>query len=74
MLLFIGFNRIWHFVYDRSDEMLCGFFRVSRLPEASTKSRCTVFVVCDGLKKFRFYFRMKIKCHRPNRSLIRAKT
>jgi hypothetical protein len=36
MLLFIGFNRIWHFVYIRLDAMLCGFFRVSRLPAAST--------------------------------------
>jgi hypothetical protein len=36
MLLFIGFNRIWHFVYVRLDVMLCGFFRVSRLPAAST--------------------------------------
>lgn len=36
MLLFIGFNRIWHFVYVRLDAMLCGFFRVSRLPAAST--------------------------------------
>jgi len=36
MLLFIGFNRIWHFVYIRLDAMLCGFFRVVRLPAAST--------------------------------------
>ena len=36
MLLFIGFNRIWHFVYIRMDAMLCGFFRVTRLPAAST--------------------------------------
>jgi len=36
MLLFIGFNRIWHFVYVRLDAMLCGFFSVSRLPAAST--------------------------------------
>ena len=36
MLLFIGFNRIWHFVYIRVDAMLCGFFRLSRLPAAST--------------------------------------
>jgi hypothetical protein len=26
MLLFIGFNRIWHFTYIRLDT-LCGFFR-----------------------------------------------
>jgi len=36
MLLFIGFNRIWHFVYIRLDAMLCGFFRLTRLPAAST--------------------------------------
>ncbi len=36
MLLFIGFNRIWHFIYVRLDAMLCGFFRVTRLPAAST--------------------------------------
>jgi hypothetical protein len=36
MLLFIGFNRIWHFVYIRLDAMLCGVFNVTRLPAAST--------------------------------------
>jgi len=36
MLLFIGFNRIWHFTYIRLDAMLCGFFRLPRLPVAST--------------------------------------
>jgi hypothetical protein len=36
MLLFIGFNRIWHFVYVGLDAMICGYFRVSRLPVAST--------------------------------------
>jgi hypothetical protein len=36
MLLFIGFNRIWHFSYLRLDAMLCGFFRVVCLPVAST--------------------------------------
>jgi hypothetical protein len=36
MLLFIGFNRIWHFFYVRLDAMLCGFFRVEKLPVAST--------------------------------------
>jgi hypothetical protein len=36
MLLFIGFNRIWHFTYIRLDAMLCGFFRIPRLPVAST--------------------------------------
>jgi hypothetical protein len=36
MLLFIGFNRLWHFVYVRVDAMLCGFFQTTRLPAAST--------------------------------------
>jgi hypothetical protein len=36
MLLFIGFNRIWHFVYIRLDAMLCGFFKLTRLPAATT--------------------------------------
>ena len=36
MLMFIGFNRIWHFVYVRLDAMLCGFFKLSRLPAATT--------------------------------------
>ena len=36
MLLFIGFNRIWHFTYIRLDAMLCGFFRLPKLPVAST--------------------------------------
>ena len=26
MLLFIGFNRIWHFTYIRLDAIICGFF------------------------------------------------
>ena len=36
MLLFIGFNRLWHFTYIRLDAMVCGFFRLARLPAAST--------------------------------------
>jgi len=36
MLLFIGFNRIWHFTYIRLDAMLCGIFRLTKLPVAST--------------------------------------
>ncbi len=36
MLLFLGFNRIWHFVYICLDAVLCGFFRVTQLPAAST--------------------------------------
>jgi len=34
MLLFIGFNRLWHFTYIRLDAMLCGFFRLTKLPVA----------------------------------------
>jgi len=36
ILLFIGFNRLWHFTYIRLDAMMCGFFRLDRLPVAST--------------------------------------
>jgi hypothetical protein len=36
MLLFIGFNRLWHFTYIRLDAMMCGFFKLTRLPDAST--------------------------------------
>jgi hypothetical protein len=36
MLLFIGFNRLWHFTYIRLDAMLCGFFRLTKLPAPST--------------------------------------
>ena len=36
MPLFIGFNRIWHFVYIHLDALLCGFFNLKRLPAAST--------------------------------------
>jgi len=36
MLLFIGFNRLWHFVYIRLDAMVCGFFELVRLPAPST--------------------------------------
>lgn len=36
MLLFIGFNRLWHFSYIRLDALVCGFFRLSILPAAST--------------------------------------
>ncbi|MHC4638764.1 MAG: IS1380 family transposase [Planctomycetota bacterium] len=36
ILLFIGFNRLWHFIYIRLDAMVCGFFRLSCLPAAST--------------------------------------
>jgi len=36
MLLFIGFNRVWHFTYIRLDAMICGFFQLTCLPVAST--------------------------------------
>ena len=36
ILLFIGFNRIWHFTYIRLDAMVCGFFQLTLLPAAST--------------------------------------
>lgn len=36
MLLFIGFQRLWHFTYIRHDAMLCGILRVKVLPVVST--------------------------------------
>lgn len=36
MLLFIGFNRIWHFLYIQLDALLCGIFKVTRLPYVTT--------------------------------------
>lgn len=36
MLLFIGFNRIWHFTYIRIDPMLCSIFNVVKLPYVTT--------------------------------------
>jgi hypothetical protein len=36
ILLFIGFNRLWHFIYIRLDAMVCGIFQMSCLPAAST--------------------------------------
>ena len=48
MLLFIGFNRIWHFSYIRLDAMLCGFFRVTKLPVASTFWR---YLDCLGINQ-----------------------
>lgn len=38
MLLFIGFNRLWHFTftYIRLDAMMRGFFQLVCLPAAST--------------------------------------
>ena len=36
MLLFIGFNRVWHFLYIQSDSMLCSIFHVTKLPFVTT--------------------------------------
>jgi len=36
MLLFIGFNRVWHFVYIQLDAMLCSIFNVLKLPYVTT--------------------------------------
>ncbi len=36
MLLFIGFQRLWHFTYVGRDPMLCGILRVKALPAVST--------------------------------------
>lgn len=36
MLLFIGFNRVWHFIYIQLDAMICSIFRVAKLPYVTT--------------------------------------
>jgi len=36
MLLFIGFNRVWHFLYIQADSMLCAIFHVEKLPFVTT--------------------------------------
>jgi len=44
MLSFIGFNRIWHFVYNQLDAMLCGIFMVGKLPYVTTFWRYVDFL------------------------------
>ena len=36
MLIFIGFQRIHHFAYIRTDSLVCGFLNVVKLPHVST--------------------------------------
>ena len=36
MLLFIGFSRLWHFLYVQLDSMLCAALGVEQLPHATT--------------------------------------
>ena len=36
MLLFIGFKRVWHFIYIQFDSMLCSIFNVVNLPYVTT--------------------------------------
>lgn len=36
LLLFIGFNRVWHFFYIQRDSMLCSIFNVIKLPYVTT--------------------------------------
>ena len=44
LLLFIGFNRLWHFVYIRLDAMVCAIFGLECLPAA-----CTYWRYVDSL-------------------------
>jgi len=55
MLLFIGFNRIWHFTYVKLDAMLCGLFRRRRLPVASTFWR---YINSLGLNQARSFLKI----------------
>lgn len=36
ILLFIGFNRVWHFLYIQNDPMVCSTFNVLKLPYVTT--------------------------------------
>jgi len=36
ILLFVGFTRIWHFLYIQLDPMICGIFNLAKLPYATT--------------------------------------
>ena len=54
-LLFIGFNRLWHFTYIRLDAIICGFFNLTRLPAASTFWR---YVDSLGINQAHSYFKM----------------
>jgi hypothetical protein len=60
MLLFIGFNRLWHFTYVRLDSLLCGFFHLNRLPVAST--------LCDIANYDRFSAKNWVTLLRPSGS------
>ena len=55
MLLFIGFNRIWHFTYIQLDALLCGFFRRTRLTVASTFWR---YINSRGLNQARSFLKI----------------
>ena len=36
VLLFIGFTRVWHFLYIQFDSLVCGIFHVTKLPYVTT--------------------------------------
>lgn len=36
VLLFIGFTRLWHFQYIRTDPLVCALLGVPRLPHVTT--------------------------------------
>lgn len=36
ILLFIGFNRVWHFLFIQFDSMICSIFNVVKLPYVTT--------------------------------------
>lgn len=55
MLLFIGFNRMGHFLYVREDPMLCGILKVPILPVVSTFWR---FIGSLGMNQARSLLRI----------------
>ena len=36
LLLFIGFTRVWHFLYIQFDSVVCGIFNLVKLPYVTT--------------------------------------
>jgi hypothetical protein len=48
VLLFIGFTRVWHFLYIQHDPLVCALFGTSQLPHATTYWR---YVVSLGINQ-----------------------
>ena len=80
MLLFIGFQRLWHFTYIRHDAMLCGIPRVKILPAVSTfwrYLRSLSILQCESLLSLGSELRCRVwdLCdYRPKRVTVNVDT